>query len=72
MSGAHLQYPQLVPFSAGPAICPGRNLVLLLASAMLHAILARARVRRLRPRNLPQGRMPAGLNFFRVRFQLKD
>ena len=30
----------LLPFSAGPAACPGRNLVLLTASAMLARLLA--------------------------------
>lgn len=30
----------LIPFSAGPASCPGRELVLLTASAMLERLLA--------------------------------
>jgi cytochrome P450 len=35
---AEREWP-LIPFSAGPGICPGRNLVLLVASTMLAALL---------------------------------
>jgi cytochrome P450 len=35
LDGRAHQYPQLVPFSAGPAECPGRNLVLLVTSTVL-------------------------------------
>ena len=35
----------LIPFSEGPAVCPGRNLVLLLSSAMLAEVLAQRHVR---------------------------
>jgi cytochrome P450 len=34
--------PQLVPFSAGPAVCPGRNLVLHITSTTLAVMLSRA------------------------------
>lgn len=62
----------LIPFSEGPAACPGRNLVLLLCSGMLAAILDNARVRlvnatRLRGSEKP----PATLNHFGLRFELE-
>ncbi|WP_308214087.1 cytochrome P450 [Mycolicibacterium conceptionense] len=39
LDGRAQQQPQLVPFSAGPAECPGRNLVLLATSTMLANLL---------------------------------
>jgi hypothetical protein len=39
LDGRAQQYPQLVPFSAGPAECPGRNLVLFATSTMLANLL---------------------------------
>jgi cytochrome P450 len=39
MDGRAQEYPQLVPFSAGPAECPGRNLVLFATSTMLANLL---------------------------------
>ncbi|MGF0315540.1 hypothetical protein [Nocardia fluminea] len=36
------QYPQLVPFSAGPAACPGRDLVLFVTSTLLAQLLRNA------------------------------
>lgn len=39
------QYPQLVPFSAGPAECPGRNLVLFVTSTVLANLLAQLQPR---------------------------
>lgn len=41
LDGTAQRYPQLVPFSAGPAECPGRDLVLFVASSVLAAVLAR-------------------------------
>jgi cytochrome P450 len=40
LDGRAEQYPQLVPFSAGPAECPGRNLVLFVTSTVLANLLA--------------------------------
>jgi hypothetical protein len=40
LDGRARQYPQLVPFSAGPAECPGRNVVLLTTSSLLAKLLA--------------------------------
>ena len=42
LDGRAEQYPQLVPFSAGPAQCPGRNLVLLVTSTLLAHLIGRA------------------------------
>jgi cytochrome P450 len=42
LDGRAEQYPQLVPFSAGPAECPGRNVVLLVTSALLANLLGAA------------------------------
>jgi cytochrome P450 len=39
LDGTAQRYPQLVPFSAGPAECPGRNLVLFSTSSMLANLL---------------------------------
>jgi cytochrome P450 len=39
LDGTAQQYPQLVPFSAGPAECPGRNLVLFVTSTLLAHML---------------------------------
>jgi cytochrome P450 len=62
----------LIPFSEGPAACPGRNLVLFLSTAMLAAILDRARVRLKHPTRLMAGQpLPATLNHFGLRFELK-
>jgi cytochrome P450 len=61
----------LIPFSDGPAVCPGRELVLLLSTAMLTSVLNRARVR-LRPCRLrPGDAIPATLNHFALQFELR-
>ncbi len=39
LDGRAEQYPQLVPFSAGPGECPGRNLVLFVTSTLLAHLL---------------------------------
>jgi len=61
----------LVPFSAGPATCPGRNLVLLLASTSLAWMLRAAPPRLVPPVRLDAGRpLPATLNHFSLRFEI--
>jgi cytochrome P450 len=61
----------LIPFSGGPAMCPGRNLVLLLSSNMLAAILDGRQVRLKPPGRLdPQRPLPATLNNYSLRFTL--
>jgi cytochrome P450 len=58
----------LIPFSAGPAICPGRNLVLLVSSAMLAALLDDRQIT-LRSHQLhPTRPMPAILDNYALRF----
>jgi cytochrome P450 len=39
LAGRTAQVWPLIPFSEGPAVCPGRNLALLLSSAMLARLL---------------------------------
>lgn len=59
----------LVPFSAGPAGCPGQNLVLLLTSAMLGALLRPGRLRLASPPRLsPDRPLPGTLDHFALRF----
>ncbi|WP_216207723.1 cytochrome P450 [Amycolatopsis aidingensis] len=63
--------PGLVPFSAGPARCPGENLVLLTASTMLGCLFARRRYVLESPTGLDPGRpLPATLDNFGLRFRL--
>jgi len=58
----------LIPFSAGPAECPGRNLVLLTSSHFLSVLLSEATVR---GGGLDGGApLPATLSPFRLRFSV--
>lgn len=60
----------LIPFSRGPAVCPGRELVLLLGSAMLAHLLRSGPVC-LASRQLDPARpLPATLNNYALRFDL--
>jgi cytochrome P450 len=60
----------LIPFSAGPAECPGRNLVLLLTSSLLGALLGQHRWRQTHPRPLDtRTPLPGTLSPFRLRFE---
>src|SRR3954447_26024630 len=61
----------LVPFSAGPGECAGRNLVLLLTSSVLAALLAEHDLRQPRPRFDGRGRLPATLSPFSLSFDLR-
>jgi cytochrome P450 len=62
----------LVPFSRGPAFCPGRNLVLLLSSAMLAGLLRGTHFRLRRREFIEESRpLPATLNHFALRFSLR-
>ena len=61
----------LIPFSAGPARCPGRQLVLLLTSAMLAALIDGRQVSLKPPARLdPRQPLPATLNNYALRFQI--
>jgi hypothetical protein len=61
-----------VPFSGGPAVCPGRNLVLTLTSGMLAALLGDRAVTLRDPDRLPPGRLPGMLDHFTLRFAVGD
>jgi cytochrome P450 len=61
----------LIPFSAGPAGCPGRNLVLLVTSHLLATLLAGHECRQEPPKALDGvAAMPATLSPFALRFEL--
>jgi cytochrome P450 len=64
--------PALIPFSHGPAVCPGRNLVLLLTSSMLAALIEHDGFRQ-SPAHPLEARdaLPATLNPFGLRFALR-
>ncbi|MFD7025565.1 cytochrome P450 [Promicromonospora sukumoe] len=59
----------LVPFSGGPASCPGRNLVLLVASHLL-ARLAAQDLRTERGEHLARDPLPATVDHLGLRFRL--
>ncbi|MEV0074885.1 cytochrome P450 [Nocardia neocaledoniensis] len=69
VDGRARQYPQLVPFSAGPAACPGRDLVLFVTSTLLAHLLRGARFElRSTPRLAPGEPLPLTYNNFGVDF----
>jgi cytochrome P450 len=60
----------LLPFSAGPAVCPGRNLVLLTTSAFLGVLLTRLDPQLPREHPLHAGPpLPGTLDMFTLRFR---
>jgi cytochrome P450 len=63
----------LIPFSSGPARCPGRKLVLMLTSMMLAALLDGRRIR-LQPPNRLDARqaLPGTLSPYNLRFTFDD
>ncbi|WP_107657060.1 cytochrome P450 [Nocardia suismassiliense] len=69
LDGRAQQYPQLVPFSAGPAACPGRDLVLFITSTLLAEML-RSMTFELRstPTLDPAAPLPLTYNNFGVEF----
>jgi cytochrome P450 len=72
LDGRAQQCPQLVPFSAGPAECPGRNLVLFVTSTLLANLLdAMDLTVKSKPR-LPAGRpLPLTLTQFGLTFKAR-
>lgn len=60
----------VIPFSAGPGICPGRNLVLLLTSQMLATLLDGRDVRLTEPDRLDPAELPGTLNNYSLEFRL--
>jgi cytochrome P450 len=62
----------LVPFSEGSAVCPGRELVLLLTTALLADLLKHARFRLRSGSRLRSGQpLPATLNHFALSFDTR-
>lgn len=69
LDGRARSYPQLVPFSAGPAECPGRNLVLFATSTLLANLLSALDFRlSSTPKLSPDEPLPVTLNQYGVEF----
>ncbi|WP_231744815.1 cytochrome P450 [Mycobacterium sp. IS-1590] len=69
LDGTVRNYPQLVPFSAGPAECPGRNLVLLVTSTLLAQVFsALERDLPSEPKPVPERPLPMTLNQLTLQF----
>ncbi|TXI57432.1 cytochrome P450 [Mycolicibacterium mageritense] len=69
LDGRAERHPQLVPFSAGPAECPGRNLVLFTTSTLAANLLRRLRFDlQSTPRPLPGHPLPMTFNQFGLDF----
>jgi len=65
-------YPQLVPFSAGPAECPGRNLVLFTTSTLAANLLNRLHFEvRSEPRPVAGEPLPMTFNHAGIEFSLR-
>ncbi|MCF6371288.1 cytochrome P450 [Rhizobium halophilum] len=60
----------LVPFSAGPAMCPAHNLVPLVATMAIGAILARASIKLTSPTMAPSA-LPGTLDHFALKFDAR-
>ena len=72
LDGRAQSYPQLVPFSAGPAECPGRNLVLFATSTLLANLLSALDFRlSSTPRLSPKEPLPVTLNQYGVEFTVQ-
>jgi cytochrome P450 len=64
----HGDWP-LIPFSEGPVACPGRNLVLMLGSSMLAALLEAGTPALAPGRRLDPARLPGTLDPYTLRFR---
>lgn len=63
----------MVPFSEGPVICPGRQLVLMMTSAMLSSLLENQSFTLISAHHIsPQGPLPGTLNNYSLRFTAQD
>jgi cytochrome P450 len=70
--GTAQRYPQLVPFSAGPAECPGRNLVLFVTSTLLSHLLNAVDIELIStPKPLPDKPLPMTLNQLTLDFDVR-
>lgn len=73
LDGRAHSYPQLVPFSAGPAECPGRNLVLFVTSAVLANLLNGWQFTLTSTPRLPAGEpLPVTLNQYGLEFAVQS
>jgi cytochrome P450 len=61
----------LIPFSGGPAVCPGRNLVLLLTSQMLANLVGGRVLRMESPERMEPAELPGTLDNYSLRFHLE-
>ena len=61
-----------VPFSGGPAHCPGQNLVLLLTSATLACLIRGDAVRATDAERLRPGQLPGTLDHYTLRFEVRE
>jgi cytochrome P450 len=72
LDGRAQRYPQLAPFSAGPAECPGRNLVLFVTSMLLANMLGALHFDlRSAPRLSPEEPLPMTLNQLTLEFAVQ-
>jgi cytochrome P450 len=72
LDGTAQRYPQLVPFSAGPAECPGRNLVLFVTSTLLaHLLSAVSLALTSTPKPVPDKPLPMTLNQLTLEFEVQ-
>ncbi|MEO3758715.1 cytochrome P450 [Mycobacterium sp. B14F4] len=72
LDGTAQRYPQLVPFSAGPAECPGRSLVLLVTSTLLAHLLSVMDIELIStPKPAPERPLPMTLNQLTLDFDVR-
>ncbi|WP_433507000.1 cytochrome P450 [Pseudonocardia halophobica] len=71
LDGAAQEDPALVPFSAGPGRCPGRELVLFTTSLFLAHLLRGRELELAVPELDPQAPLPAGVDPFAVRLRVR-
>lgn len=72
LDGTAQNHRQLVPFSAGPAECPGRNLVLFVTSTVMANLLGRLRLTlSSTPRLSPEQPLPLTLNQLTLEWNVK-
>jgi Cytochrome P450 len=72
LDGRGQHYPERLPFSASPAECPGRNLVLFTTSTFMANLLAAVRLElQSRPQPSPTADLPMTLNQFGLEFAVQ-